>query len=290
MYIKDIFQQKKTTFSLEIFPPKKTMPIDTVYETINALKGIHPDFISVTYGAGGNIADMSTCEIASYIKTIGIEPLAHLTCIYSSKNDIDIILDQLTQRGIENILALRGDKRPGVEPKNDFYHASDLAKAIQQHGGFAISGACYPEGHAETSNIDQDIEYLKHKIDAGVTHLITQLFFDNNAFYHFIDKVRKAGITVPIEAGIMPIVNKNQIEKMVSLSGASLPAKFTKILSRFQYDKLALRDAGIAYAIEQIIDLMANGVDGIHLYTMNNPFVATKIHDAIASIRNYENQ
>ena len=284
MEISKLFEDR-TVFSFEVFPPKKTSPIDTIYKTLDGLKDLKPDFISVTYGAGGNTADSSTCDIASIIKNkYNIEALAHLTCVNSSRDDIDIILKQLKENNIENILALRGDINPDNPPKDDFKYASELISYIKEKDGFNLSGACYPEIHLEAKDMITDILNLKKKVDAGASHLISQLFFDNNAFYSFVEKARIAGINVPIEAGIMPVVNKNQIERMVSLCGASLPAKFSKIMQRFEHNPEALRDAGIAYAVDQIVDLVSNGVDGIHLYTMNNPYIAKKISESVVSI------
>ncbi|HHV50468.1 MAG TPA: methylenetetrahydrofolate reductase [NAD(P)H] [Candidatus Avimonas sp.] len=285
MSIAEIFKKKSTVYSFEVFPPKKTSSIDTIYSTLDELQGLKPDFISVTYGAGGNPADSSTCDIASVIKNkYGIQPLAHLTCVNNSRQDIMVILQRLKENGIENIMALRGDINPDVPPKTDFRHASDLVEFIKQNGDFHISGACYPEGHVESENLIQDILNLKKKVDAGAEHLVTQLFFDNSAFYSFVERARIAGINVPISAGIMPVVNKNQIERMVTLTAASLPAKFTRMLSKYEHHPEALRDAGIAYAIDQIVDLVSNGVQGIHLYTMNNPYVARRITEAVSSI------
>lgn len=285
MKISDIFKGGKTIFSFEVFPPKKSSPIDTVYNTLDDLKNLNPDFISVTYGAGGNVADSSTCDIASIIKNkYNIEPLAHITCVNSSKDNIDTVLEKFKENNIENVLALRGDINPQIPPKKDFKYASDLVTYIKNKGGFDISGACYPEIHIEAKDIVEDITNLKYKVDCGVSHLITQLFFDNNCFYSFLEKARIAGINVPIEAGIMPVVNINSIKRMVSMCGASLPAKFTKIMQRYENNPLALRDAGIAYATDQIVDLVSNGVDGIHLYTMNNPYVAKKITENVGSI------
>ncbi len=284
MDISKLFNDR-TVFSFEVFPPKKTSPIDTIYKTLDGLKDLKPDFISVTYGAGGNTADSSTCDIASIIKNkYNIEALAHLTCVNSTKENIDTILQQLKDNNIENILALRGDINPDMPPKDDFKYASELISYIKENGGFNLSGACYPEVHLEATDIIEDIHNLKKKVDSGASHLISQLFFDNNAFYSFVEKARIAGINVPIEAGIMPVVNKNQIERMVSLCGASLPAKFSKIMQRFEHNPEALRDAGIAYAVDQIVDLVSNGVDGIHLYTMNNPYIAKKISESVVSI------
>ncbi len=284
MTIKELFTRKKV-FSFEVFPPKKNSSITTIYDTLAELSDLQPDFISVTYGAGGNAADNTTCEIASFIKKrYNINSLAHLTCINSSKKDVDTVLESLKKEKITNILALRGDINPDIQRQGDFHYASELVEYIKEKGDFSISGACYPEGHLESENAINDIHFLKQKVDAGVDHLISQLFFDNNLFYSFIEKTRIAGITVPIQAGIMPVVNKKQIERMVSLCGVSLPAKFSKTMKRFEYNNEALRDAGIAYAVNQIIDLVANGVDGIHLYTMNNPYIARKIAGSIKNI------
>lgn len=285
MQISKLFNNGKQVLSFEVFPPKKTSSIDTIFTTLKELKDLKPDFISVTYGAGGNLADSSTCQIASIIKNqYKIEPVAHLTCVNTSRDDVDILLDRLKKEGIENVLALRGDINPDIEPKKDFKYASDLVTYIKERNDFYISGACYPEGHIETDSIVEDVLNLKKKVDAGAEHLISQLFFDNNHFYSFLEKARIAGVNVPIQAGIMPIVNKRQIERMVSMCGASLPAKFTKSMQRYEYNPEALRDAGIAYAVDQIVDLLANGVDGIHLYTMNNPYVARKIKESIENL------
>lgn len=287
MKISEIFKNKKPVFSLEIFPPKKNQgDINQIYSTLDGLKDIKPDFISVTYGAGGNLADSSTADICKIIKDkYHITPLAHLTCVNNTKEDVTQILQMLESYGIENILALRGDINPNVTPKTDFKHANELVEFIKNHGNFGISGACYPEGHTESPSLVEDILNVKRKVDAGAEHLCSQLFFDNSFFYNFREKTAIAGVNVPIEAGIMPVVNKGQIERMVSMCGASLPPKFTKMCSRFADNPEALREAGIAYAIDQIIDLLANDVDGIHLYTMNNPYVATKIFDAIKTMR-----
>lgn len=285
MRIPELFKNDKTVFSFEVFPPKKTSSIDTVYSTLDELSDLNPDFISVTYGAGGNTADSKTCQIASAIKNkYKIVSAAHLTCVNCTKEDIDIILTQLKENGIENILALRGDMNPDIPPKHDFKYASELITYIKEHGDFSVSGACYPEGHVDSASIIEDITHLKEKVDAGAEHLMSQLFFDNALFYDFLEKARTAGINVPIEAGIMPVTNKKNIERMVSLCGASLPSKFTKMMQKYENNPEALRDAGIAYAIDQIVDLISNGVDGIHLYTMNNPYVARKISESISNL------
>ena len=289
MELSEIMKDGRTAFTFEIFPPKRDMPIETIYKTLDGLQGLHPDFISVTYGAGGSAADTKTADIARIIKEkYGMESAVHLTCLYNSKEDIDLIVEQLKERNIKNILALRGDYNPNatVEPKQDFRHASDLIAYLKTKGDFHIMGACYPEGHQEAETLDADIENLKKKVDAGASHLLSQLFFDNDAFFRFLEKARNAGITVPIEAGIMPCTSKASIERMVTMCGASLPAKFTRMMARYQDYPDALKEAGIAYAIDQIVDLVSRGVDGIHLYTMNSPYVAKKITDAVAPLIN----
>ncbi|MGN0601102.1 MAG: methylenetetrahydrofolate reductase [NAD(P)H] [Oscillospiraceae bacterium] len=286
MKMKKLFKAKKPVFSLEIFPPKKTSGIETIYETLDGLKDLKPDFISVTYGAGGNLADNSTCEICSIIKNkYNIMPIAHLTCVNNSKSDIDIILNNLKNAGVSNILALRGDINPDVPPKHDFAHADELVSYIKSKGDFNVSGACYPESHPDSEDMVSDILNLKHKVDSGAEHLMSQLFFNNDDFYSFLEKARLAGINVPIEAGVMPVTNKNQVMRMATMCGASIPRKLSRMLNRFENNPKAMEDAGIAYAIDQIIDLIANGVDGIHLYTMNKPYISQRIFDAIKSMR-----
>ncbi|MBR3786387.1 MAG: methylenetetrahydrofolate reductase [Firmicutes bacterium] len=286
MKLAELFNEERTVFSFEVFPPKRDHDIETIYDTLDELHHLNPDFISVTYGASGSLADNSTCEIASAIKhRYGIESAAHLTCVNSTREEVTEVLRRLHENEIENILALRGDIVPDVPRKNDFKHASDLITFIKDTDyDFGISGACYPEGHQDSRSHVDDILNLKKKVDAGAEHLISQLFFDNNLFYDFVEKARIAGINVPIEAGIMPVVNKKQIERMVSLCGASLPSKFTKMMSRYEHKPEAMRDAGIAYAVNQIVDLVSQGVDGIHLYTMNNPYIAKRISESVKSL------
>lgn len=287
MKISELFKDNRTVFSMEIFPPKKNRgDINQIYSTLDGLKGVEPDFISVTYGAGGNLADSSTADICRIIKDkYNITSIAHLTCVNNTKDDISSILETLKSYGIENILALRGDINPDIEPKKDFFHANELIEFIRSKGDFDISAACYPEGHSQSSSLEEDIRNVKKKVDAGADHLISQLFLDNSYFYNMREKACAAGINVPIEAGIMPVLSKSSIERMVSMCGASLPPKFAKMCSRFADNPEALVEAGIAYAIDQIIDLLANDVDGIHLYTMNNPYVACRIFDAIKTMR-----
>ncbi len=287
MKIPELYEKKKPVFSLEIFPPKRKSNLDSIYDTVEKLAVCKPDFISVTYGAGGNIADNSTCEIASNIKKkYGIETVAHLTCVNSTKEDVKEMIGRFADADIENVLALRGDIISEEDIKTDFKHANELAIEVQRKcsENLEILGACYPEGHYESKSLDEDIQNLKYKIGAGVKVLITQLFFDNQVFYEFMGKARLMGLDVPVSAGIMPIVNSRQIEKTVALSGASLPHKFTKMISLYENDAEGLFEAGIEYAVEQIRDLITNGADGIHVYTMNNPQVALRVHENIKDL------
>ncbi|MDR5587700.1 MULTISPECIES: methylenetetrahydrofolate reductase [NAD(P)H] [Clostridium] len=285
MNIKNLFRDKKVVFSFEIFPPKITSSIQTIYNTLDDLKGLNPDYISVTYGAGGSVKNNKTIELTSLIKNkYGIEAVSHLTCISSTKNDIEYYLREFEKNNIENILALRGDVPIGSKITGELNHANELIKHISDNGQFNIAAACYPEGHIEHKGLYREIESMKRKEEAGASYFISQLFFDNNLYYNFQDEVRAANINLPIEAGIMPVTNKKQIERILSLSGASLPDKFKRIMERYEYNPEALRDAGIAYAVEQIVDLISTGVDGIHLYVMNNPYVAKRISQSIENI------
>ncbi|MCQ2575408.1 MAG: methylenetetrahydrofolate reductase [NAD(P)H] [Treponema sp.] len=283
---------KKTIFSFEIFPPKKNMPIDTIFNTLDELKDLKPDFISVTFGAGGSENCDNALAIASRIKNeCNVESVIHMPAINMTKADALYCLEQFQKAGIENILALRGDRVEGKEPCNDFPHASDLISFIRDFDSnrtdgkyFKIFGACYPELHPQSPSVFDDIDNLKKKVDAGASHLLSQLFFDNEKFYRFQERCQIRGIDVPIEAGIMPATNKKSIERMVSMTNAQLPKKFTDMMERYGDHPEAIRDAGIAYAIDQIIDLVTHGVQGIHLYTMNNPHVARKIYEATKSL------
>lgn len=275
----------KTVFSLEIFPPKPDADESVIYDTLDRLTNICPDFISVTYGAGGGKNGCKTIRIASDIRyRYGIESVAHLPCIGLTKSRAREILDEMQRSGIENILALRGDLPDNSVPVGDFLHASDLIRFIKENYSFNIIAACYPEGHPESKSSADDLHHLKYKVDCGAKHLITQLFLDNRYFYDFYEKAAIAGINVPIEAGIMPVTNKRQIERMVKLCGVELPKKFVRILEKYEHNETALRDAGIAYATDQIADLITQGVDGIHLYTMNNPYVAQKIFNSVHNL------
>lgn len=285
MKIIDFFGKNKTVFSFEVFPSSKTGTIESIYAALDELKELSPDYISVTYGAGGNPANKSTADIASYIKNkLGIEAMAHLTCINSNFGTIETILSDLKNRSITNILALRGDNNPDIPPQNDFRYANELVDYLNKKGGFGISAACYPEGHIDSENIISDIRNLKQKVDMGAETLVTQLFFDNEHFYRFYEMTQLVGINAPISAGIMPVTNRRQIERMVSMCGASLPPKFVKMISRYENNPSALVDAGIAYAVDQIVDLISNGVQGIHVYTMNKPYIAKKITESVRSL------
>lgn len=285
MLISDFFKHKKPVYSFEIFPPKSTSGIETIYETLEALSGLKPDYISITYGAGGSDQNNSTIELANVVKNnYNIPALSHLTAIHSNKIGVKSFLKSMEQNNLKNILALRGDKREDLAISKDFRYASDLVEFIKQNGDFHISGACYPEGHFESDSLQSDINNLKKKVDKGISHLNTQLFFANADFYKFINLVRQQNINIPIQAGIMPIVNKRQIERIISLSGVKVPTKFSKLIARYGDNDEAMRAAGIAYATSQIADLLANGVDGIHLYIMNNAKLAREITNNISSL------
>lgn len=280
----ELFEQK-TVFSLEVFPPKPDADESVIYKMLEELSDIRPDMISVTYGAGGGKNGCKTIQIASDIQNrYGVESVAHLPCINLTRAQAGEILDRMEECGIENVLALRGD-RTGDEPVcGDFRHASDLITFMRENYDFNIIAACYPEVHPESTGAADDMKWLRYKMDCGADHLITQLFLDNEYFYGFRERALRAGIDVPIEAGIMPVTNKRQIERMVKLCGVELPKKFVRVLEKYEHNETALRDAGIAYAIDQITDLIADDVDGIHLYTMNNPYIAHRIYDAVESL------
>lgn len=290
MKIKE-FYKNKPVISLEIFPPKPEMPIDTVFDTIDALSDLKPAFMSVTYGAGGS-SKAHTVKIADAIKNkYNIEALAHLTCIGAKRDEIDNILKQLKDYNIENIMALRGDMPVDSDPASlespEYKYAKDLISYIKEEDSFCIGAACYPEGHIECPDKVQDLKHLKLKADSGADFLITQLFFDNNLYYSLLEKLDILDVKLPVSAGIMPVINKKQIERITGLCGASIPAKFRRILDKYGDNPEALKEAGIAYATEQIIDLLSGGAAGIHLYTMNRPEVARKIISPITNIRSF---
>ena len=285
MKISDIYNNKKRTLSFEIFPPKKDSGLDNIDETLSVLAELKPDFISVTFGAGGGTGSERTLKLAQKIKEdYKIEPVVHLTCLTYDKKEIDELAKKLQAEGIENILALRGDLTPELKPAGDFAHASDLISYLKREYNFCFLGACYPECHPESNGMIDEMKHLKSKVDAGEEILLSQLFFDNELYFKFNENCKIAGLNVPVVPGIMPVINASQIKRMVSLCGASFPVKFRKIIDRYEDNKEALFDAGMSYALSQIIDLLVRDIEGIHLYTMNNPAVARRICEGIRNI------
>ncbi|WP_295796102.1 methylenetetrahydrofolate reductase [NAD(P)H] [uncultured Treponema sp.] len=284
MTISKILEQKKTLLSFEVFPPKQQANFENTVNAAKELCNLNPDFISVTYGAGGTTRE-NTVEIASKILSFGTPALAHLTCVGNTIDEAKNIISQMKKNKIENVLALRGDIPQGISNplSKELEHANVLAKILKDED-FCVGGACYPEGHPESHNRQEDIDNLKYKIDAGVDFLTTQMFFDNNMLYSYLYQIQSKGIHVPVFAGIMPITNSNQVSKMVKLSSAYIPAKLLSICDRFSENPEAMRQAGIAYATDQIIDLISNGVRGIHIYTMNKPSVAQEIYKNVDKI------
>lgn len=287
MKITDIIKNKKVTVSFEVFPPKEWAKLADTKSVIAEMVKDNPAWMSVTYGAAGTTSGYTT-EIANSITQGGITPLSHMTCINSTKEKVNSVLDELEKNGVENILALRGDipKDFDMQGKQTYYHASELIRDIKARNGFCIGAACYPETHPESSNRVEDIARLRDKVDCGVDFLCSQMFFDNEAFFNFREMCAIKEINVPIIAGIMPITNASQIKRSVELSNCSVPKKFRKIMERFGDNSDAMKQAGIIYATEQIIDLMANGVNNIHIYTMNKPDVARNIMKGLSSILN----
>lgn len=290
MKVIDILNSPKPTISLEVFPPKTDAVYASVEQAVEKIADLKPSYMSVTYGAGGGTSS-HTVNIAKHIQCDkGVTAIAHLSCISSTHYLVHQQLIKLKEAGIENILALRGDIPEGFEMDNlDYHYASDLAKEISDFGGFCIGGACYPEGHPDSANSVEDIDNLKKKIDAGCQYLTTQMFFDNNIHYKFLYKTREKGIFCPIIPGIMPITNAKQVERAIKLSGTIMPPRFLSIVDRFGDDKEAMAQAGIAYATDQIIDLIANGINHIHVYSMNKPEVAQKILENLSSIVDNKN-
>lgn len=284
MKISEIYNKKKS-LSFEIFPPKKDTELKNIDATLDVLCELEPDFISVTFGAGGSSNCNRTIELAKKIKhQYHINPVVHLTCLHYNKAEIDEFSKILSSEGIENILALRGDRNPNILEKEDFQHASDLITYLKPDHDFCFLGACYPECHPESANKIEEMKHLKKKVDAGAEVLLSQLFFDNELFFQFRDECRIADINVPVIPGIMPVINAAQIKRMITMCGASFPNRFQKIIHKYEDNKAALFDAGMSYALSQIIDLLVSDIDGIHLYTMNNPQVARKICEGIRNI------
>ena len=289
MTITEQFKAKRCVFSIECFPPKQTTQMDKLKATLQQMQTLNPGFISVTFGAGGSAGGVSTAEVADYIQNeLQIPTLAHLICMGNDQIRAAEILDQLETVGVRDVLALRGDIPKGQDidwETAEFRHASDLTSFIKwKKPDFSVHGACYPEGHPEADTLLHDVENLRIKQAAGAEHLVTQLFFDNMHFYRFLNLARRAGITLPVSAGVMPIVKRSQIERTVSLSSASLPSEFTRMISRYQDDPASLYDAGIDYAVKQLRDLIEGGADGIHLYAMNDAAVAAKVYDGIRDL------
>ena len=287
MKISEILKNNKVTVSFEMFPPKEWSKIENTKAVVREMSKAKPAFMSVTYGAAGTTSGFTT-EIANEIKARGVTPLSHLTCLTSTKDKISSVINELKQNNIENILALRGDiPKDFVFPdEQHFHYAYELVNTIKEQGDFCIGGACYPEVHPESANKVEDIQYLKEKVDCGLDFITTQMFFDNDVFYNFRENCAIKGINIPIIAGIMPITNENQIKRSVELSGCKFPKKFEKIIERFGENPAAMKQAGIIYATEQIIDLMANGQNNIHIYTMNKPDVAEAIMKGLSEIIN----
>ena len=286
MKIRDILKDNSPHVSFEVFPPKTDAGYEGVRAATKKIAALRPSFISVTYGAGGGTS-RNTVRIASQIKNdLGVTSLAHLTCVSSTKDEVHGVIGQLKEQGIENILALRGDiPADGELPlPNHYRYACELVEDIKSQGDFCIGAACYPEGHVEAAHKKDDIMNLKHKVDCGVDFLTTQMFFDNNILYNFLYRIREKGITVPVLPGIMPVTSAKQMKRICDLSGTVLPERFRAILDRFGEDPDAMKQAGIIYATDQIIDLIANGMNHIHIYSMNKPEVAEAIISNLSAI------
>ncbi|MCQ2394859.1 MAG: methylenetetrahydrofolate reductase [Kiritimatiellae bacterium] len=291
MKISELLSVDRPSVSFEIFPPKRPEPslfggeeerlaMERTKEVVRKIAAERPSFVSVTYGAAGGTTGANTAAIAEFVQQCGVPALAHLTCISSSRERIADELKVFREKGIENILCLRGDYPPGKEDARretkDFSHAVDLVRVLRP-STFCLGGACYPERHPECAHLEEDIAHLKEKVDAGLDFLTTQMFFDNNVYFHYLARLRTAGVTIPVLAGIMPVTNGRQIERICKLSGTTLPPRFRAIVDRFGENAQAMMDAGIAYATEQIVDLFANGVNHVHVYTMNKPEIAIRI-------------
>ena len=288
MLLTDILKNEQPSLSFEVFPPKTTTAFESVQMATEKIAQLHPPFMSVTYGAGGGTSKF-TLDIAEKIKKdYNVPIIAHLTCVSSTKDTVKNQIEYMKEKNIRNVMALRGDLPSGNDTtciKNDYKHAIDLIRELKECDyNFCIGAACYPEVHPESINQKEDIKYLKEKVDAGCDFLTTQMFFDNNLLYNFLYKIREAGITVPIVAGIMPITNANQVERAIKLSGSFMPQRFKSIVDKFGSNPDAMKQAGIAYATDQIIDLYANNVSNVHVYSMNKPDVAAKIQNNLSDI------
>ncbi|MBQ5439975.1 MAG: methylenetetrahydrofolate reductase [Clostridia bacterium] len=285
MKIIDIIKSEKPSLSMEVFPPKTSDKFETVKQAAEQIAALKPDFMSVTYGAGGGTSEYTADICRDIQNNFGVPALAHLTCVSSDRNKISAVVENLKEKGINNILALRGDIPEGFDrTKCEYHYASELIGDIRSHGEFCIGGACYPESHPESKNSFYDIKNLKIKVDCGCEFLTTQMFFDNNILYNFLYRIREAGITVPVVAGIMPVTNAVQIKRIMSISQSALPQRFVRIVDRYGSKPEAMKQAGIAFATEQIIDLYANGINAVHIYTMNKPDIAKAITDNVSYI------
>ena len=277
MKISTLLQSEKPTFSLEVFPPKTSEKYAETAESARRIASLHPDFMSVTYGAGGGTSTYTTQIAAGIQREFGVSTLAHLTCVSSTREHVRKMLALYRENGIENILALRGDLPADGPVSTDYRYACQLIREIREQGDFCLGGACYPEGHIESPNRKDDLKHLKEKVDAGLDFITTQMFFNNEVFYNFLYRAREAGITVPVIAGIMPVTSPRQLIRSAALSGTDVPRRFRSIVDFFGESPAAMKQAGIVYAAEQIIDLLANGIRHIHIYTMNKPDVAAGI-------------
>ena len=288
MKIIEILRKKEMALSFEVFPPKKEDGFESVRAATEEIAALRPAFMSVTYGAGGGTSRYTLAVAENIREKYGVPMLAHLTCISSGRETVRTRIREMREAGITNVMALRGDLTPEMEGKDrsgwDYRYAVDLIRELRQEEGFCIGAACYPEVHPESANQAEDIRRLKEKVDAGVDFLTTQMVFDNNLFFSFLYKIREAGITVPVLPGIMPITNGNQVERAVRLSGAFMPHRFRAMVDKFGSDPDAMKQAGIAYATDQIIDLYANGITNVHVYTMNKPDVARGIIGNLSAI------
>jgi methylenetetrahydrofolate reductase (NADPH) len=289
MKITELIKNERLSVSFEVFPPKTDTAFESVKAATEEIAELHPAFMSVTYGAGGGTSKY-TLEIAKDIKErFGVPSLAHLTCVSSSKETVRDRIRDIKEAGIQNVMALRGDIPEAMQGCNrsgwDYNHAAQLVRELKAADSeLCIGGACYPEIHPESADQKEDIRYLKEKVDAGVDFLTTQMFFDNNLLYNFLYKIREAGITVPVLPGIMPITNAKQVERAMTLSGSFMPQRFKSLVDKFGSDPAAMKQAGIAYATDQIIDLYANGITNVHVYSMNKPDVARKIMENLSDI------
>ncbi len=284
MTISQIINDSKPSLSFEVFPPKTQDTYETVTAAALKIAELEPSYMSVTYGAGGGTSKY-TFNICRELMERKVTPLAHLTCVSSDRETIHERLTQLRELGIENVLALRGDIPDGFNRSEiSYHHASELISEIRDFGGFCIGGACYPEGHPESESGAKDIEALKIKVDCGCEFLTTQMFFDNNILYNFLYRLYRAGVNIPVVAGIMPVTSASQIKRLMSISGSALPQRFVRIVDRYGDNPAAMKQAGIAYATEQIIDLYANGINAVHVYSMNKPDVAAAIKANLSEI------